>query len=127
MFAQAQALPPSLARLATTPAFASEMPPGFNRSKIFRLAPNQQLNTLGGVRIDFINSHTTESESFALMKTNAAAALFAQTEMKIDGGSLFRVKAVAIGRFVIGATGRTATEAGNVLRLAVAHFRRAED
>ena len=125
MFAQVQALPPSLERLATTPVLASEMPPGFSRTKIFRLAPNQKLSTLGAVRIDFINAHTTESESFALMKTSAAAARFAQTEMKIDGGSLFRVRAVAIGRFVVGATGRTATEASNVLHLAVAHFRRA--
>lgn len=120
------ALPPSLERLATTPVLAAEMPSGFSRAKIVRLAPNRKLVTLGGVRIDFINPHVTESESYALMKTNAAAARFAQTEMKIDGGSLFRVRAVAIGRFVVGATGRTAAEARNVLRLAVAHFRRAE-
>lgn len=60
------------------------------------------------------------------MKTSAAAAFFAQTEMKIDGGSLFRVRAVAIGRFVVGATGRTAAEASSLLRLAVAHFRRVQ-
>ena len=98
--------------------------PGFGRATIVRLAPNLRLSTLGGVRIDFINAHTTESASYALMKTNAAAALFAQTEMKVDGGSLFRVRTVAIGRFVVGATGRTATEASNLLRLAIAHFRR---
>jgi hypothetical protein len=125
MFVHAHALPPSLERLANTPVLVSEMPPGFNRVKIVRLAANQKISTLGGVRIDFINAHTTVSESYALMKTNAAAALFAQTEMKIDGGSLFRVRAVAIGRFVVGAVGRTATEASNVLRLAVGHFRRA--
>lgn len=124
MFAQAQALPPPLERLAATPVLASEMPAGFSSAKIVRLAPNQKLSTLGGVRIDFINAHTTESESYALMKTSAAAALFAQTEMKIDGGSLFRVRAIAIRRFVVGATGRTATQASNMLRLAVAHFRR---
>jgi hypothetical protein len=124
MFTQAPALPPSLERLAATPVLASEMPPGFSRVKIVRLAPNQKINTLGGVRIDFISARLTESESYALMKTKAAAALFAQTEMKIDGGSLFRVRAVAIGRFVVGATGRTATEASKILRLAVAHFRR---
>jgi hypothetical protein len=122
MFAQT---PPSLERLATTPVLASEMPPGFTRTKIVRLAANQKLGTLGGVRIDFVNAHLTESESYALMKTNAAAALFAQTEMKIDGGSLFRVRAVAIGRFVVGATGRTASEGRSLLRLAVAHFRHA--
>jgi hypothetical protein len=125
MFVHAHALPPSLERLANTPVLASEMPPGFTRVKIVRLAARSELSTLGGVRIDFINAHTTESESYALMKTNAAAALFARTEMKIDGGTLFRVRAVAIGRFVVGVTGRTATEASNLLRLAVARFRRA--
>jgi len=124
MFAQAQAFPPSLAKLAATPVLASEMPPGFSSTKIVRLAPNQRLSTLGAVRIDFISAHLTESESYALTKTNAAAARLAQTEMKIDGGSLFRVRAVAIGRFVVGATGRTAAEASTMLRLAVAHFRR---
>jgi hypothetical protein len=125
MFVHAHALPPSLEKLANTPVLVSEMPTGFSRAKIVRLAANQKISTLGGVRIDFINAHATVSESYALMKTNAAAALFAQTEMKIDGGSLFRVRAVAIGRFVVGAVGRTATEASNVLRLAVGHFRRA--
>ena len=126
MFAQAHVLPPSLAKLASTPVLAAEMPPGFDRVKIVRLADNQKLLTLGGVRIDFISAHTTVSESYALMRTNAAAALFAKTEMKIDGGSLFRVRTVAIGRFVIGVTGRSAAEASNVLRLAVARFRRVE-
>jgi hypothetical protein len=126
MFAQTPPTPPALRKLQTTLVLASEMPPGFSRAKIVRLAPNTKLSTLGGVRIDFISPHTTVSESYALMKSNAAAGLFAQTEMKIDGGSLFRVRAVAIGRFVVGATGRTAAEASNVLRLAVAHFRRAE-
>jgi hypothetical protein len=124
MFVQAHPLPPSLERLATTPVLASELPPGFTGVKIVRLAPNAKLSTLGGVRIDFTSAHVTESESFALMKTKAAAALFAQTEMKIDGGSLFRVRAVAVGRFVVGATGRTAAEASGLLRLALAHFRR---
>ena len=126
MFAHAQARPPSLERLAATPVLASEMPPGFTHAVIVRLPPNLKLSTLGGVRIDFSNARATESESYALMKTDAAAALFAQTEMKIDGGSLFHVRAVAIGRFVIGATGRTASQASNVLRLAVARFHRAE-
>lgn len=124
MFAQGHTPPASLERLSNAPVLASEMPPGFSRVKVVRLAANPSLSTLGGVRIDFINAHTTESESYGLMKTNAAAALFAQTEMKIDGGTLFHVRAVAIGRFVIGATGRTAAEASSLLRLAVAHFRR---
>jgi hypothetical protein len=123
MFAQT---PPSLERIATTPVLASEMPHGFTRARTVRLAPNQRLSTLGGVRIDFSNAHTTVSESYAMMKTNAAAVLFAQTEMKIDGGNLFHVRAVAIGRFVVGATGRTVSEANTLLHLAVSHFRRAE-
>ena len=124
MFVQAHVLPPPLERIANTPVLASEMPPGFTRAKIVRLAPNAKLGTLGGVRIDFINAHTTESESFALMKTSAAAGFFAQTEMKIDGGSLFHVRARAVGRFVVGATGRTVSEATDLLRLALAHFHR---
>jgi hypothetical protein len=126
MFAQTPPTPPALQKLQTTPVLASEIPPGFSRAKIFRLAANQKLSTLGGVRIDFISAHVTESESYALTRSNAAAARLAQTEMKIDGGSLFRVRAVVVGRFVVGATGRTAAEAGAVLRLALAHFRRAE-
>lgn len=63
MLAQAQALPPSLQRLAATPVLASEMPAGFSRVKVVRLAPNQRLSTLGGVRIDFSNAHATESAS----------------------------------------------------------------
>jgi hypothetical protein len=126
MFAQTPPTPPALQKLQTTPVLASEIPPGFSRTKIFRLAANQKLSTLGGVRIDFISAHVTESESYALTRSNAAAARLAQTEMKIDGGSLFRVRAVVVGRFVVGATGRTAAEAGAVLRLALAHFRRAE-
>jgi hypothetical protein len=118
--------PPSLARLAATPVLTAELPPGFSRTKIVRLPPNQKLSTLGGVRIDFINAHMTESEGFALMRTNAAAALFARTEAKIDGGGLFYVRAVAVGRFVVGATGKTVADASNLLRLALAHFRRAE-
>jgi hypothetical protein len=119
--------PPALERLATTSVLASETPAGFTRTTFVRVGPNQKLRTLvGGVRIDFSNAHTTVSESYALMKTNAAAVRFAQTEAKVDGGSLFHVRAVAIGRFVIGTTGRTLAEANNLLRLAVTHFHRVE-
>lgn len=124
MFAHVQATPPSLDRLATFPVLVSEMPAGFTRTKVVRLAPNGKLATLGGVRIDFVSAHATVSESYALMKTNAAAIRFAQAESKINGGSLFRVQAVAVGRFAVAVTGRTLAEAKMVLRLAVAHFRR---
>ena len=113
-----------LERLATTSVLAAEMPPGYTHIKIVRLPRNQRIATVGGVRIDFSNAHTTVSESFALMKTNAAARLFAQTEEKIDGGNLFHVRAVAVGRFVVGATGRTVPEASRLLRLAVTYYRR---
>lgn len=124
MFAQVQATPPSLARLATTPVLATEMPPGFTRTKIVRLGPNKKIATLGGVRIDFANAHTTVSESYALMKTHAAAARFAKTEAKINGGSLFRVRAMAVGSFAVAVAARTAGEASNLLRLALTHLRR---
>ena len=124
MFAHVQATPPSLDKLATVPVLVSEMPAGFTRTKIVRLAPNAKLATLGGVRIDFVTAHATVSESYALTRTNAAAIRFAQAESRIDGGGLFRVRAVAVGRFAVAVTGRTIAEAKTVLRLAVAHFRR---
>ena len=126
MFTHMQVTPPSLEKLAATPVLVAEMPPGFTHTKIVRLGPDRKLSTLGGVRIDFSNAHSTQSESYALMKTNAAALLFARTEAKIDGGGLFHVRAVAVGRFVVGATVKTVSDATNLLRLALAHFRRAE-
>src|SRR3954468_1500 len=33
----------------------------------------RRIHTLGGVRIDFGNSHASESESYALLRTHAAA------------------------------------------------------
>ena len=126
MFAQAHVLPPPLEKLATTPVLASELPPGFRLAKIVKLAPNQQIATLGGVRIDLTSGHTTESEGFALMKTDAAATRLAQKEAKISGGSLFHVRAVAVGRFAIAVTAVTASDASNLLRLAVAHLRRSD-
>ena len=127
MFAQTQATPPPIERLATTPVLASEMPPGYTRVKIVLLPPNKRFAALGGVRgvrIDFSNADSTISESYALMKTKTAAVRFAQTEAKTNGGSLFRVRSVAAGRFAVAVTGRTASEASNVLRLAVAHLHR---
>jgi hypothetical protein len=124
MLAQAQVLPPPLHKLAATPVLASEMPPGFTRTKIVLLAPNARLHTLGAVRIDFFTSHANISASYALTKTNAAAVRLAHTEASISGGSLFHVRALAVGRFAIAVTGRTVAEASNLLRLAVAHLRR---
>ena len=125
MFAHVQAPPPSLQRLATVPVLASEMPAGFSRTKIVRLAPNGKYGTLGAVRIDFINAHATNSESFALTKTNAAALRLAQIEARISGGSLFRVRAVAVGRFAVAVAASTARDANALLQLALAHLRRA--
>jgi hypothetical protein len=69
--------PPALQRIATTPVLASEKPDGFFAVKVNLLRPNPQIHTLGGVRIDFSNSHSSESESFALMRTSAAAVRLA--------------------------------------------------
>jgi hypothetical protein len=66
MIAQSPKLPPAVERIATTPVLASERPAGFPHVKITRVAANH-IHTLGGVRIDFSNSHASESASYALM------------------------------------------------------------
>jgi hypothetical protein len=126
MFAHAESPPPALERIATTPVLAAERPTGFPRVKILRLAPEPRIHTLGGVRLDFSNSHASISASYALLRTSAAATRLAQFEANVNTAGLFKVKAVAVGRFVVGVTGRTAAEAGALLRLAVAHLRRSE-
>ena len=126
LLAQAPKLPPALQRIATTPVLASERPAGFPHLKITRLGPNKQAHTLGIVRIDFSNRHTSESEGFALMKTHAAAIRFAHRAATIDTGDLFHTKAVATGRFAVAVTATTAAKAKAVLALALAHLRRAE-
>jgi len=60
MLAQTPNLPPALQRIATTPVLASEKAAGFPHVKVTRLAANRRIHTLGGVRIDFSNSHTSE-------------------------------------------------------------------
>ena len=80
MLAQTSSLPPVLERIATTPVLAAERPAGFPHVKITRLAPTRRIHTLGGVRIDFSNSHSSESASYALMRTHAAARRLAHTE-----------------------------------------------
>ena len=126
MIAQSPKLPPALERIATTPVLASERPAGFPHVKITRLAANRHIHTLGGVRIDFSNSHASESASYALMRTRAAALRLARTEASFKTAGLFHTRAVAIGRFALGVAATTKAEAKILLALAVAHLRRSE-
>ncbi len=126
MLAQAPKLPPALERIATTPVLASEKPAGYPHVKITRLAANRRIHTLGGVRIDFSNSHASESESYALLRTHAAALRLAHTEATVKTGGLFHTRAVAVGRFAVGVTATTKAQAKTFLSLAVAHLRRSE-
>src|SRR5215469_15983676 len=120
MLAQAPTLPPALQRLATTTVLASESPAGFPHVKITRLAANRHVHTLGAVRIDFSNSHASESESYALLKTRAAARRLARRETSVPTGGLFGVAATASGRFAIAVTATTKSKAKALLALALA-------
>ena len=126
MLAHTPQLPPSLERIATTSVIASERPTGFPNVKITRLGPNKRAHTLGIVRIDFSNKHTSESAGFALMKTHAAAARFAHQAATVDTGGVFHTKAVAVRRFAVAVTATTAAKAKTLLALALAHLRRSE-
>jgi hypothetical protein len=126
MVAQAPKLPPALERIATTPVLAAEKPAGYPHVKITRLAANRRIHTLGGVRIDFSNSHGSESESYALLRTHAAALRLAHTEATVKTGGLFQTRAVAVGRFAVGVTATTKAKAKTFLALALAHLRRSE-
>jgi hypothetical protein len=126
MFAQTPPTPPALVKLAATPVLASEMPPGFTRVKIVRLPPVARVHLLGGVRLDFSNAHTTVGASFALLTTPAAALALVNRAAKVNGGALFSVKAIAVGRWAIAVTALNRSRASALLRLALAHFRRAE-
>ena len=126
MLAQVPTLPPSLERIATTPILASEMPAGFARAKVSRLAPDLRYHTLGAVRIDFSNSRTSESASYALLRTNAAAVRLARTEANVNTGGLFHARAVAVGRFAIAVAAKTVQQAKILMGLALAHLRRSE-
>jgi hypothetical protein len=126
MLAQTPNLPPALQRIATTPVLASEKPAGFPQVKVTRLAADRRIHTLGGVRIDFSNSHASESASYALMRTHAAALRLAHTEATLKAGGLFYTGAVAVGRFAVGVTATTKAEAKTFLALAVSHLRRSE-
>jgi hypothetical protein len=126
MLAQTPTLPPALERIATTPVLASEKPAGFPNIKITRLGPNRHIHTLGTVRIDFSNSHASQSASYALMRTHAAALRLAHTEAMTKTGGLFHVRAVTVGRFAVGVTAITKAKAKTFLALAIAHLRRSE-
>ena len=126
MLAQTANLPPALQRIATTPVLASERPAGFPLVKVTRLAPTLRIHTLGGVRIDFSSSHASESASYALMRTHAAALRLAHTEATVKTGDLFHTRAVAVGRFTVGVTATTKAQAKTFLALALSHLRRSE-
>jgi len=126
MLAQTPKLPPALQRIATTPVLASERPAGFLHVKVTRLAAERRIHTLGGVRIDFSNSRTSESASYALMRTHAAALRLAHREATIKTGGLFHTRAVAVGRFTVGVTATTKAKAKTLLALALSHLRRSE-
>jgi hypothetical protein len=126
MLAQTPKLPPALQRIATTPVPASERPPGFLHVKITRLGPNKRAHTLGIVRIDFSNRHTSESAGYALLKTHTAAVRFARQAETIKARGLLFTKAVAIRRFTIAVAATTAAKAKTLLALALAHLRRSE-
>jgi hypothetical protein len=120
------AIPPPLLKLVNTPVLRSELPAGFTSAKVTRLPADPRYHTLGAVRIDFSNVRGSESASFALFTTPAQAASFARTERGVRTGGLFHVEATAVGRFVVGVTAATRTQAGRLLQLAVAHLRRSE-
>ena len=123
----AQPVSQPLQKLAAAPVLVSEIPAGFTGTKIVTLPATARFHTLGGVRIDFSNKSTTESACYELMKTNAAAARFAKTAAQVNGGSLFQVRAVAVGRFVVAVTATSASGANALLRMAVAHLKRSEN
>jgi hypothetical protein len=126
VLAQTPNLPPALQRIATTPVLAAERPPGFTHVKVTRLAPNRRIHTLGGVRIDFSNSHASVSASFALMRTHTAARRLAHTEATVKTGGLFHTGAVAVGRFAVGVTAKKKAQVKAMLALALSHLRRSE-
>jgi hypothetical protein len=126
MLARAHVVPVVLQKIAATPVLPSEMPAGFTHAKIVRLPPTPRIHTLGGVRIDFSNAHETDSASYALLPTNTAAVRLALTEANFNAHGLFHTKAVAVGQIAVGVTSATAAGASTLLRLALAHLRRAE-
>jgi hypothetical protein len=120
------ALPPVLAKLSNTPVLRSEMPQGFTRATVSKLPADPRYHTLGAVRIDFRDVHTSESASYALFRTAAQAAAFAHVEENVKTGGLFQIAVAPVGRIVVGVTGPTRAQARVLLQLALAHLRRSE-
>ena len=120
------ALPPLLAKLSNTPVLRSELPSGFTRATVSDLPADARYHTLGAVRIDFRNAHTSESASYALFKSSTQADAFARVEENVKTGGLFRIAVAPVGRIVVGVTASTRAQANALLQLAVAHLRRSE-
>jgi hypothetical protein len=119
-------LPPPLAKLHDTPFLRSETPSGFKPTAVLVLPADPRYHTLGSVRVDFKNTQTSESASYALFKSATQAAAFSRVEARLNTRGLFQIRAVSVGRFAVGATGQTLNQARTLLRLAVAHLRRSE-
>jgi len=126
MVVQASTVPPALQKLATTAVLASERPAGFPHVKIIRLPADLRLHTLGAVRLDFSNSHSSESASYALLRTHAAAVTLARKEEAVNTGGLYQTQAVAIRGFAVAVIAKPGATAKALLTLAVAHLRRSE-
>lgn len=126
MLAHTPTLPPALQRIAATPVLISEMPAGFAHFKITRLAADPRIQSRGVVRIDFTNSHGSESASYALLRTHAAAVGLIRRASAVRTGGLFYVRATAVGSFAVVVTATTDTEAKTFLTLALSHLRRSE-
>jgi hypothetical protein len=60
----------------------ASLPAGFSHARVSRLPAEPRYHTLGAVRIDFSNSHGSESVSYALVRSAAAAASFVRIEQR---------------------------------------------
>ena len=82
-----------------------------------------------GLRGPSLTLDTGQSSSLVAVQLACESLRRGESTLALAGGvnlNLLAQTTVAIGRFVIGVTGRSAAEASNVLRLAVARFRRVE-
>jgi hypothetical protein len=119
-------LPPPLEKVLNTPVLRSELPLGFKQSSVSALAPNPRYHTMGGVSIVFTNRTTTESVSFALLKTHAQALTFGRTERSIKTHGLFQIQVEVVGRVVIGAGAATRAQARALIAFGLGRLRRSE-
>jgi hypothetical protein len=126
MIDQPSPIPAALEKVARSPSLSTEMPAGLSHVKITRLGPDRRLHTLGAVRLDLSNSDMSESASYALMRTPAAAERLAHTEATFKTAGLFHTRAVAVRQFAVAVAAKTAAGAKTLLALAVAHLRRSE-